>query len=254
MEELKPNEAEKPKLSQLLTSPIITVTIAKSRTFYLHSGLLIAESDRFAKDLTGGFKEAEEKTIELEEEDPELFGFFVEYIYRDRSILSREIQHYTEYVTLARLYAMGERLLAPKFKAYSLWRFVQSLGTFTVISDESTCELLRIACMEITERVVEDPMRAHIFWYAGVKIANLQKSDMFRQLLCDIPDVGSHLCLWLGQNQPTRPDKPNELRYQKFAPESEYPLQRSSEAFLKAEQSAAKLGCNGLAGKGKPPK
>jgi hypothetical protein len=222
-------------LSRFCTSSVITVTVAKSKTFYIHIDLLVTESDRFSNSLTGRFKEAEEKAIELVDEDPELFGFFVEYLYRDRSILSREIQHYSEYVTLARLYAMGERLMAPKFKAYAFWRFAQSLSSGTFISDESVCELLRIACAEIAERAREDPMRAYIFWYAGANITKLQKSGMFRQLLCDTPDLGRYLCLWVNQSTPTKPDKPNALRYQEFAPESEYTLQRSSGAVPKAE-------------------
>lgn len=125
--------------SRVLTSSVIAVTVAKSRTFYLHSNLLTFESERFSNSLTGRFKEAEEKAIELDDEDPDLFGFFVEYLYRDRSILSREPEHYSEYVTLARLYAMGERLIAPKFQSYSLWRFAQSLGSNISISNESIC-------------------------------------------------------------------------------------------------------------------
>jgi hypothetical protein len=203
--------------------------------FHLHSDLLVTESERFSNGLTGKFKEAGEKTIELRDEDPDLFGFFVEFLYRNRSILSRKVQHYSEYVTLARLYAMGERLMAPKFKAYSLWRFAESLSSSTFISDKSICELLRIACTEITERIREDPIRARVFWYAGIKITNLQKVDMFRQLLCEIPDLGRHLCLWVGQSQPTKPEMPNELQYQEFAPESEYTLQRAPEVDPKVE-------------------
>ncbi|KAH7558667.1 hypothetical protein BM1_04804 [Bipolaris maydis] len=228
-------EVEKPKFSQFLTSSVVTVTVAKSRAFYLHFDLLIAESERFSNSLTGKFKEAEEKAIELVDEDPELFGFFIKYLYHNRSLLSREIQHYSEYVTLARLYAIGERLMAPKFKAYSFWRFVQSLSSDTFISDESVCKLLRIACTEIAERAREDPMRAYIFWYAGAKISKLQKSGMFRQLLCDNPDLGRYLCLWIGESKPAKADMPNELRYQKFAPESEYPMQGASKAAPKAE-------------------
>ncbi|KAJ5063703.1 hypothetical protein J3E74DRAFT_207911, partial [Bipolaris maydis] len=222
-------------LSRFLTSSVVTVTVAKSRAFYLHFDLLIAESERFSNSLTGKFKEAEEKAIELVDEDPELFGFFIKYLYHNRSLLSREIQHYSEYVTLARLYAIGERLMAPKFKAYSFWRFVQSLSSDTFISDESVCKLLRIACTEIAERAREDPMRAYIFWYAGAKISKLQKSGMFRQLLCDNPDLGRYLCLWIGESKPAKADMPNELRYQKFAPESEYPMQGASKAAPKAE-------------------
>ena len=217
-------------LNRCLTSSIIAVTVAKSKKFYLHSNLLIAESQRFSNSLTGTFKEAEEKAIEIEDEDPCLFGFFVEYLYRDCSILSRDVQHYSDYVTLARIYAMGERFMAPKFQAYSLWRFTRSLGSNTSISDESICELLRVACTEITERVREDPMRTQIFWYGGVQIAKLQKFDMFRQMLCSIPDLGKQLCLWVNRSQPEKPASLNGLQHQRFAPESEYSLQPIPEA------------------------
>lgn len=80
------------------------------------------------------------------------FGFFVEYLYRDRSILSREVQNCSEYETLALLYAMGEHLQTPKFKAYSFWRFVQRLYSTTVVPDVIVCNLLSIVCTKITER------------------------------------------------------------------------------------------------------
>ena len=70
-------------LSRFLASSVITVTVAKSRAFYLHFDLLISELDSFSNSLTGRLKEAEEKAIELVDEDPEVLGFFVEYLYRD---------------------------------------------------------------------------------------------------------------------------------------------------------------------------
>lgn len=130
--------------------------MAKSRTFSVHSDLLTAESERFTNSLPGGFKEAKDRTLDIEDEDPELFGFLVEYIYRNQSILSKEIEHYSDYITLARLYAMGERLMAPNFQSICLWRFTRSLDTRTSISDEGVCELLQVACTEITERTRED--------------------------------------------------------------------------------------------------
>lgn len=214
---------------RFIASPVAAVTVMRSKTFYVHSNLLIAESEFFSKSLTGDFQEAETMAISLDIEDPDLFGFFIEYLYRDRSILSREVKHYSECVTLARLYALGERLMAPKFKAYSLWRFAQSISNRVVISGENTCDLLRIACTEITERTREDPMRAQIFWYAGTRITNLQKLGMFHQLLCDIPKMGMHLCLWINQNRPAVPEKPHELQYPRFAPESEYSLEHPLE-------------------------
>jgi hypothetical protein len=219
--------------NRLLGTSVIAVTVAKSKTFHLHSSLLAAESQRFSKSLNGSFKEAEDKAIKLDDEDPDLFGFFIEYLYRDHSILSRGVQHYSEYVTLARLYALGERLVASNFQSRCLWRFTEALNSNIFISDESICELLNIACTDITERMKEDPMRAQIFWYGGCKIANLQKSDKFRQLLYDVPDLGRQLCLWMGKAQPQKPATPNQLQDQRFAPESEYSLQRVLEVDLK---------------------
>lgn len=213
----------------LLSSKILTVTVGKSKTFFLHSDLLSIESEVFSKAMTGSFKEAKEDIVEKNNEDSDLFGFFVEYLYRDQSILSRKVQHYSEFVTLARLYAMGERLLAPKFQSCVLWRFCETLGTGTHISDESICELLQIACTEITERVREDPMRSQIFWYAGHKITSLQEFSVFRQLLSDIGDLGKHLSLWVNKSQPKKFTEPSELQYQKFGPESEYSQQITSE-------------------------
>lgn len=226
---LHPHTSLNLTLSSYLTSRVIAVTVAKSRTFYLHLDLLVAESDKFSRQLHGAFKEAAECAIEVEDEDPELFGFFVEYLYRNQSILSHDVAHYSEYVTLARLYAMGERLFARRFQAHCLWRFVNSLNASTTISEESICELLQIACAEITERVKEDPMRSHIFWLGGVKITHLQKSGMFCQLLCDITDLGRQLCLWVDRTQPPKPSMPSELQYTRFMPESEYSMKKSVE-------------------------
>jgi hypothetical protein len=202
------------------------VTVGKVRKFYLHRDLLVAESEKFSRQLNGAFKEASENAVELDE-DPELFGYFVEYIYRNRSVLSRDVGHYSEYITLARLYAMAERLIAPGLQSHCLWRFTKPLTTDTKISEEVICDLLEIACTEIPERIKKDALRSQIFWYAGVKLSSLQKSDMFRQLLCDVPEVGHQVCLMVNQGQPPKPAMPNELNYDKFKQESEYSMRRT---------------------------
>jgi hypothetical protein len=139
------------------------------------------------------------------------------------------VEHHSEFATLARLYAMGERLMAPKFQTYVLWRFCQSFNTRSVVSDECICDLLQIACTEITERVREDPLRSQIFWYAGNRITNLQKFSRFCQLLSDLPDLGKQLCLWVSKEQPKPAAIPNDLQYQRFGRESEYSTQNTSE-------------------------
>jgi hypothetical protein len=228
---------------RFLSSPIVTVKIASSRTYYLHSALLITESERFSKDLSGSFREAEEKSLIIEHEDPEMFGFFVEYLYRDRSVLSKQVSHYSQYVTLARLYAMGERLMATKLQAYCMWRFSESLSAQTSIPDEIICDLLQIACCEITERAEDDALRSQILWYGANKLVNLQKLDMFREILLDIPDLGQQLCEWVSQSQPPKPVKPTDLLYKKFKPESEYALQKDGNTIttvdIKSDRSDA---------------
>ncbi|KAF2735230.1 hypothetical protein EJ04DRAFT_563570 [Polyplosphaeria fusca] len=214
---------EKPKFSDLLTSRIVTVIVGDSKTFFLHADLLSAESEKFQKNLTEGVKTAKKVVVEVKDEDPDLFGFFVEYLYRDRSILSRDIKHHSEYVTLARLYAMGERLMAPKFQSYALWRFSESMHYSNIpIPDESLCILLQIALREIPESLTEDLMRSHIFWYAGTKISSLRKSWMFRAHLCALTDIGKQLCSWVKQNRPGGVPSTYELLYDKLERESEF--------------------------------
>jgi hypothetical protein len=203
----------------------VAITVAKTKTFYLHFDLLIAESERFSKQLKGNFKEAVESVIELEDEDLALFGFFVEYIYRNHSLLSRGIGHYSEYVILARLYAMGERLMAPRFQAHCLGRFTEEFRWPQTISDECVCDLLEIATTEITERVVEDPMTSHIFCFAATRIQSLQKFGLFRQMCRDIPDVGRRLALKVGKDPPSSSSIPDERH---FEPEGEDVLRRTA--------------------------
>lgn len=195
----------------------------------LHSGLLNGESEKLYNSLKGDFMEAENWKINLPDEDPELFGYFIEYLYRDFSLLSPNAANYSEYITVARLYALGERLGAVKFQSIALWRFTALLNGSSQIPELSICDLLEIACTTITARVTEDPMRAQIFWYASLRISQLQKFDMFRQLLKELPELGACLCMWLNQGQPAKPAEPSRVRQTRFEPESEYSLKGSEE-------------------------
>ena len=214
------------KLGRFLTSPIVSIFVGNRRTFLLHSGLLSGESEKLYNSLKGDFMEAENWKINLRDEDPELFGYFVEYLYRDCSLLSRNVANYSEYITVARLYALGERLGAVKFQSITLRRFTASLNNSSQIPELSICDLLEIACTTITARVTEDPMRAQIFWYASSRISQLQKFDTFRQMLKELSELGACLCMWLNQQQPTKPAESSQTR---FEPESEYSLEDSEE-------------------------
>ncbi|CAI6273943.1 unnamed protein product [Periconia digitata] len=232
------NIERRSKFSHVLTSPIIAVTVGKSRTFYLHKDIITAESEVFLKALTEPFKEANEHAVKLDDENPELFRYFVKYLYRDRSILSRRIAHYSELATLARLYAMGERLMAYKFQSCVLPRFTEAVNYSTQVSEEVICDMLQTACTKMTKRMEEDLMRSLIFWYAAYRISNLQQSRIFQQMLNEIPELGKQICLWMAKAQPVELPVPSHNRDQasnpKFAPESEYGPPGSPESSEKA--------------------
>lgn len=62
-----------------------TIIIGKEeKKFVVHEHLLTHYSDFFRAALTGDFKEAEDKIVRLEEEDPTVFEFFVHWLYYQR--------------------------------------------------------------------------------------------------------------------------------------------------------------------------
>ncbi|KAL8674154.1 MAG: hypothetical protein Q9168_001448 [Polycauliona sp. 1 TL-2023] len=154
------------KFSDFLTSPIFSVVAGEenAKTFLIHSELLAHESDRLAMDVKSGFYEGSSRSILLHEEDSELFGYFVEYLYRGEWIAEEQVRRESDYIVLARLYTLGERLQAHKFQFATLRKFTSSFGSQTSLSDQTVCELLDIACTELPERIHEDPLRAQIFW------------------------------------------------------------------------------------------
>ena len=153
------------------------------KTFLLHSELLAHESDRLAKDVKGGFGEQSIKRILLDEEDPELFGYFVEYLYRTEWLTKEGPLRDSDYIITARLYALGERLQAHKFQYATLRKFTSPLTNHTSLPDQGVCDLLEIACTELPDRVNEDPLREQIFWYAASRLTQLQNYDYFLRLL-----------------------------------------------------------------------
>ena len=81
--------------SSYLTSPMFSVIVGEEvagpKTFFIHSELLAKESDRLKVAVKGGFKEAEDKTIKLVDEDPGLFGYFMvsnQYLHKYHSPVS----------------------------------------------------------------------------------------------------------------------------------------------------------------------
>lgn len=177
------------------------------KTFQLHSELIANESDRLAKDVRGGFDEQSTKCILLDEEDPELFGFFVEYLYCRQWLEKEEELRASDYIIVARLYALGERLQAVDLQNATLRKFTVFFPPKTPLPEQDICDLLEIACAELPDKVHEDPLRAQIFWYAATRLSELRKHDYFLRLLELEKDLGRYLCVRAGNSatvQPTR--------------------------------------------------
>ena len=158
----------------------------------------------------------------LEEEDPELFGYFVEYLYRRQWLEDQEplVEH--DFVIIARLYALGERLQASDFQYATLRKFTLSFPPRTPLPDQDVCDLLEIACAELPDKVNEDPLRAQIFWHAATRITQLQNYDYFLRLLEVHKELGKHMCIRAGNSNSTQPTKPSLPLPPRFKPESIY--------------------------------
>jgi len=156
--------------------------------------------------------EPHDKALQYPYEDPDLFDFFVEYLYRGSSILSQPLKHASQFVSLAKLYALGDRFEAENFQTACLSRYMENFNNPDLPSEENICDLLVIAAQELPERTAEDPLTEHIFWYAATRLTDLQKVDLFCQVLCDYPVIGRHLIMWVGRECPQRaPEKPTAL-------------------------------------------
>ena len=81
----------------------VVVGVETSKPFLLQTALLTDESDRQAANIEGGFEKTTKKRITLSQEDPGLFGYIVEYLYKDSRFGEEKKSRDTDYVILARL-------------------------------------------------------------------------------------------------------------------------------------------------------
>jgi BTB/POZ domain len=214
--------------SRTLTSPIVTIRVGKEKpvAFNLHRVLVCNESARFAKTFQGAFKEASEQECTLPEEDPRLFGYFVEYMYREGWLHENNKNtnhvHCSKILTLARLYTMGDRFLAKAFQDLTLLKLGSALSSGPDLSDQDICELLEIAGAELPDLPEENPLQAQIFWYAAGRISRLQKFDRFPELLREHPQLGVKLCMRAGSGSTSQPKLPQTYDDSRFKPETLY--------------------------------
>ena len=88
---------------------IVTVIVGeKKRVFKIHKNLLCSSSEFFKATLDGKFKEAEEREINLEEEDPQTFERVVLWIYSGSLLEKNETSTTLGYADLLKIYVFAE--------------------------------------------------------------------------------------------------------------------------------------------------
>ncbi|MCJ1308981.1 hypothetical protein MMC25_002636 [Agyrium rufum] len=213
------------KFSDFLTSPIFSIVVEEepnARTYLLHSALLARESDTFAIDVYGDFMEKDEQSIKLLDEDPALFGFFVEFMYQNAWV-KEDVKRAKEFCVLARLYCLAERLQAQNFQQAALHKFTKSFGgnnSGPRLNEKPICELLDIVCSELPERTNGDPLRDQVFWLAAREVESLRQHEYFKELLSKHVDLGRYLILRADNSRFRQPNKPSYRMPTRLEPES----------------------------------
>lgn len=118
-------------LPKYATSNPISVTVdkaGKQQKFFVHESLLIHASQYFQTALSSGFQEGETKSFFLEEDDARAFNLFVQYLYTnnyDATLAVSPAEGGTSPVYLrmhAAAYALGNKLMAPRFQRLVLYK------------------------------------------------------------------------------------------------------------------------------------
>ncbi|KAG9202235.1 hypothetical protein G6514_004673 [Epicoccum nigrum] len=97
-----------------LTSPSIRVSVGKLDTcmqnFTMHQDLISTRSEFFAKALRGDWKEAQERTVVLPDDEPEVFRLYLQFLYTGQVALN-SVARGGAYVVLSKLYVLAEKLI-----------------------------------------------------------------------------------------------------------------------------------------------
>ncbi|KAG9639817.1 hypothetical protein KCU95_g18117, partial [Aureobasidium melanogenum] len=111
-------------------------------TKVFHRNLLMSVSGFFAAGLTSPFKEAETGVFEIEKVDASTFSIFEQWVYKDRLFIKKtaldtedDDDDDQEWECLPRLYTLGERLCAPRFKDAVISAMIEKVNESKVVPD-----------------------------------------------------------------------------------------------------------------------
>ncbi|KAJ5198877.1 hypothetical protein N7491_000556 [Penicillium cf. griseofulvum] len=171
--------------------PTIQIIVrATKEPFHIHESLICTSSLFFKKAMSGSWKESHEHTVELPEDDPEIFALYSYWLYFSKIPLTVEAPEKNEfiggivkkeYLDLVSAYVLGDKLFDPKFQ-------------------NSIIDV-------VFERCTTPDARDGVRYFPGAEIIihaynNTTKSAIIRKLFVDIY-VESGKASWLSNKLPT---------------------------------------------------
>ncbi|KAI1955081.1 hypothetical protein LOZ58_006871 [Ophidiomyces ophidiicola] len=134
-------------------SDISHTASASQQIFYLHLHLLTQASFYFKKALESNwFAEGQEQKVDLKEVDPDVFGFFIEWLYQGCWEHQTEPSafHETAIPLFICVYALGQGLLCPIMEEAAVKIVYESCNVLgNSLSDTVICDLLELSETEL---------------------------------------------------------------------------------------------------------
>ncbi|KAJ5941325.1 hypothetical protein N7516_001493 [Penicillium verrucosum] len=118
--------------------PIVTITVGRrEERFYVHESLICASSLFFNRALSGQWKESEEHTVALPEDDPRIFALYTHWLYAGQipvivpcpTMNEAGVNNTREQFHLAKAYVLGDKLLDVEFQNSTIQAIVEKADT-----------------------------------------------------------------------------------------------------------------------------
>jgi hypothetical protein len=197
-------------------TPSVSITVGsedRQKTFHVHKDQLVHKSAYFRTSLESEFVEGRTQQVLLDQDDPDVFDVFVQWIYQgdyDVQMAIPKEEGGTEdawYELHARAYSLGNRLIAPDFKK----KVVEKLATiFERYDDLAMALVIKMAEIIYDGTSNEDgvEMRSLLAIYCGSRVGRqsphqyradrrryFKKGELYELAHCDQQDfVADILC------------------------------------------------------------
>jgi hypothetical protein len=197
-------------------TPSVPITVGsedRQKTFYVHKDQLVHKSAYFRTSLESEFVEGRTQQVLLDQDDPDVFDIFVQWIYQGDYDVQMAIPKEkggtedTWYEFHARAYSLGNRLVAPDFKKMIAKKLATALERY---DDLAMALVIKMAEIIYDGTSSEDgvEMRSLLAMYCGSRIGPqppqpfkvdprryFSKEELYELAHCDRQDfVADVLC------------------------------------------------------------